>query len=233
MSVLEFFEYFGYFAVLLAALASLIISANVKSTFKRASAVHSRMGLTGAEAARRVLQANGVLNVQITTCAGELTDHYDPRDNTIYLSEPVYGMANAAAIGVAAHEAGHAVQHAQGYLPIKIRQAIIPATNIGSRLSMPLVILGLILSFPQIAMVGVLLFGTCVVFQLVTLPTEFNASSRALACLSSSGILAGDELKAARKTLTAAALTYVAALAVAVLQFLRLLAIVSGGRRRN
>ena len=232
-NVLDLFQYFGYFLILIAAVISLIISANVRRTFKRYAALPTSSGLTGAEAARRVLQANGVMDVRIAPCAGELTDHYDPRDNTIYLSEGVFDKANAAAVGVAAHEAGHAVQHAEGYLPIRIRQAIIPVTNVGSRLSTPLIILGIVLSFYPLALIGVLLFGLCVVFQLVTLPTEFNASNRAVQCLSSSGMLYGEELRGARKTLNAAALTYVAALAVALLQFLRLLAIVTGGRRRR
>lgn len=227
------FEYFGYFFILIAAVVSLIISANVKRTFKKYSQIRTRSGITGAEAARQVLLDNGVMDVRIAACSGELTDHYDPRDNTIYLSETVYGAATPAAVGVAAHEAGHAVQHAQGYLPIKIRQAIIPVTNVGSRLSTPLLLIGIIFSIYPLALAGVLLFGLCVVFQLVTLPTEFNASSRAVRCLSSTGMLAGEELTGAKKTLTAAALTYVAALAVALLQFLRLLAIVSGGRRRR
>ncbi|MBP5289513.1 MAG: zinc metallopeptidase [Clostridia bacterium] len=230
----DIFQYFGYFFVLIAALASLIVSANVKLTFRKWSKYPTRPGLTGAESARLVLQANGVSGVRIAPCSGELTDHFDPRDNTVYLSETVFDKATAAAVGVAAHEAGHAVQHAQAYGPIKLRQAIIPATNIGSRLSTPLIIAGLV--FPAVyplALIGVFLFGLCVVFQLVTLPVEFNASRRAVQCLSSNGILAGDELKGAKKTLTAAALTYVAALSVALLQFLRLLAIVSGGRRRR
>ena len=227
------FEYFGYFFVLIAALASLVISANVKSTFKKYAAVPTRSGLTGAEAARQVLLENGVTGVSIARCSGELTDHFDPRDNAIYLSDAVYDQPSAAAVGVAAHEAGHAVQHAVGYFPIRVRQAIIPVTNIGSRLSTPLLLIGLIFSIYPLAMLGVLLFGLSVVFQLVTLPVEFDASGRALKCLSASGMLEGEGLAGARKTLRAAALTYVVALAVALLQFLRLLAIVSGGRRRR
>ncbi len=228
------FQVFGYFFVLIAAVVSMIISANVRLTFKRYAKRATRPGLTGAEAARQVLYANGVTDVHIASCPGELTDHFDPRNNTIYLSEAVFGQENAAAVGVAAHEAGHAVQYAVGYAPIRIRQAIIPVTNIGSRLAMPLILVGLIFSalYP-LALVGALLFGLSVVFQLVTLPTEFNASSRALRTISETGLLAGEDLAGAKKTLHAAALTYVAALAVSVLQFLRLLAIVTGGRRRD
>ena len=191
-------------------------------------------GITGAEAARRVLQENGVFGVGIDRCSGELTDHYDPRNNTIYLSESVYDKTGTSAVGVAAHEAGHAVQHAVGYFPIKVREVIIPATNIGSRLSTPLILIGIIFSalYP-LAIIGVLLYGLCVVFQLVTLPVEFDASSRAVKCLETSGTLTRDEMVGAKKTLRAAALTYVAALSVALLQFIRLLAIVSGGRRRR
>ena len=193
-------------------------------------------GITGAEAARRVLDANGLYNVRIERIAGNLTDHFDPRSNVIRLSDSVYGSSSASAIGVAAHEAGHAVQYANGYAPLKIRNAIIPVTNIGSRLAMPLILLGLIFAgagtqFISIAYLGVACFSLSTLFQLLTLPTEFDASRRALASIESSGLLRGNEISAAGKVLSAAALTYVAALAASLLQLLRLLAIVNS--RRN
>ena len=217
---------------------SLIASAKVNSSFKNYSEVYSRRGLTAAEAARKVLQDNGVLDVNIERVHGHLTDHFDPKANTIRLSENVYDSTSVASIGVACHEAGHAVQHAVGYLPVKIRTAIVPITNIGSRLSIPLVLLGIILSsfgaqYSIIAYIGVALFALCVIFQLVTLPTEFNASRRALRAINDGGILYEDEAVGARKVLTAAAMTYVAALAVTVMQFLRLLLIVAGSQQRR
>ena len=237
---LYIFQTFGYLFVIVASVFALIANALVNSTFKRYSAQFTRRGLTGAEAAQRVLTDNGVTGVRIAQTQGKLTDHYDPRDNTIYLSESVYGAASTAAIGVAAHEAGHAVQHAQGYFPIRLRNAIVPVTNFGSRLSIPLILIGLALSAYagtdfgyNIALVGVFLYSFCVLFQLVTLPTEFNASRRAIRAIETGGILDPEEVSGAKKTLTAAAMTYVAALAVSVLQFLRLLAIILGGRRRK
>lgn len=217
---------------------SMLASAKVNSSFKKYSEVYSRRGLTAAEAARRVLQDNGVLGVNIERVQGHLTDHFDPKANTIRLSENVYDSTSVASIGVACHEAGHAVQHAVGYLPVKIRTAIVPITNIGSKLSIPLVLLGIILSsfgaqYSIIAYIGVALFALCVVFQLVTLPTEFNASRRALRAITDGGILDSDEANGAKKVLTAAAMTYVAALAVTVMQFLRLLLIVAGSQQRR
>ena len=217
---------------------SMLASAKVNSSFKKYSEVYSRRGLTAAEAARKVLQDNGVLDVNIERVHGHLTDHFDPKTNTIRLSENVYDSTSVASIGVACHEAGHAVQHAVGYLPVKIRTAIVPITNIGSRLSIPLVLLGIILSsfgaqYSIIAYIGVALFALCVIFQLVTLPTEFNASRRALRAINDGGILYEDEAVGARKVLTAAAMTYVAALAVTVMQFLRLLLIVAGSQQRR
>lgn len=194
--------------------------------------------MTGAEAASRVLRANGIYDVKIEKIKGNLTDHYDPRANVIRLSEAVHDGVSTAAIGVAAHEAGHAVQHAQNYAPVKIRTAIVPITNIGSRLAIPLVLVGLFLSYlgPQyasIAYAGVAAFGLCVIFQLVTLPTEFNASRRALVAIEQCGILSRDELAGSKKVLTAAALTYVAALAVTLMQFLRLFLMVSSANNRR
>ena len=217
---------------------SLVASAKVNSSFKKYSEVHSKRGLSAVDAARRVLQANGVTDVAIEQVSGHLTDHFDPKDNVIRLSDSVYGSTSVAAIGVACHEAGHAVQHAVGYVPVKIRTAIVPITNIGSKLSIPLIFIGIALSYlgefySYIAYVGVALFSLCVIFQLVTLPTEFNASRRAIKALSENGILDEQELKGAKKVLSAAAMTYVAALAVAVMQLLRLLIIVGNSRRRR
>ncbi len=219
---------------------SMVASARVNSSFKKYSEMYSRRGLTASEAARRVLQDNGVFDVKIERVQGHLTDHFDPKSNIIRLSENVYDSTSVAAIGVACHEAGHAVQHAVGYLPVKIRTAIVPITNIGSKLSVPLIILGIFLSYfgaqyAIISYIGVALFALCVVFQLVTLPTEFNASRRAVRAITDGGILDDDEAKGARKVLSAAAMTYVAALAVTVMQLLRLLLIVASSqqRRRN
>ena len=216
---------------------SLWASANVNSTFKKYSRQFSRRHLTGAEAAQRVLFANGVRGVGIERVSGNLTDHYDPRANVIRLSDEVYGSTSTAAIGVACHEAGHAVQYAQEYAPIKLRAAIIPVTNFGSRLAMPLILLGLVMtafgSFSDMLIyLGIACFGLSLVFQLVTLPVEFNASNRALAAIADGQLLDDEELKGARKTLRAAALTYVAATAGALAQLLRLLAIF-GGRRKD
>ncbi len=217
---------------------SMLASAKVNSSFKKYSEVYSRRGLTAAEAARKVLQDNGVLGVNIERVRGHLTDHFDPKSNTIRLSENVYDSTSVASIGVACHEAGHAVQHAVGYLPVKIRTAIVPITNIGSKLSIPLVLLGIILSsfgsqYSIIAYIGVALFALCVIFQLVTLPTEFNASRRALRAINDGGILYEDEAKGAKKVLSAAAMTYVAALAVTVMQLLRLFLLVAGSQQRR
>ena len=213
-------------------------SARVNTTFEKYSKQLSARRMTGEEAARRVLSANGIYNVEIKRIGGKLTDHYDPRDNVIRLSDAVYSGTSTAAIGVAAHEAGHAVQHAQNYAPVKIRTAIVPITNIGSKLSIPLILIGILLSylgpiFPYIAYAGVAAFGLCVVFQLVTLPTEFNASSRALVAIEQCGILSSEEIKGSKKVLSAAALTYVAALAVTFMQFLRLFLMVASSSNRR
>ena len=218
-------------------LLSLWASANVNSTFKRYSGQYSRRGLTGAQAAERVLRANGVTNVRIERVSGNLTDHFDPRSNVIRLSDNVYGNTSTAAIGVACHEAGHAVQYAQDYAPIRIRSAVIPATNLGSKLAMPLILLGLLIGFKGdlsyfLVYLGIGCFGLSLVFQLVTLPVEFDASRRAMAAIAQSELLTEEEQRGARKTLSAAALTYVAATAVALSQLLRLL-VLFGGRRKN
>ena len=219
------------FLVLPAVIFAMWAQFNVKSTFSKYSRIASRSGMTGFDSARRILDANGLRDVRIAHIAGDLTDNYNPTDNTIYLSDSVYGSNSAAAVGVAAHEAGHAVQHATGYAPIKIRAAIIPITNIGSNLAMPLFILGIVLSFPTLAYIGVAAFGLSTLFQLVTLPVEFDASGRALKALE--GSLDGEDLASARKVLRAAALTYVAALAVSLVNLLRLLIIAAGSDRRR
>ncbi len=215
---------------------------NVQMTFSRFRQVRNRRGLTAADVARRILDANGLNYVQIQRVSGELTDHYDPRAQVVRLSDSVYDSTSVAAIGVAAHEVGHACQHAEDYVPLRIRSAIIPMTRIGSMLAMPVFILGLL--FAQLSlygnmvgdvfmMLGILLFSLSTLFQLVTLPTEFNASARALKTLESYGILDGDELVGARSTLRAAALTYVAALASSLASLLRLLLIFGGSRSRR
>jgi len=228
-----FYDY--YYIVLVVPMMILALWAqwNVQHTFKKYSKVLSYRGMTGHDAARRILDANGLHNVAIVRVAGELTDHYDPRSNTVNLSQSVYDSQSVAAIGVAAHEVGHAVQHAVGYTPIKIRMAIIPVTQFASTMSMPLVLLGLVLSFPALALIGCAFFGMATVFQLVTLPVEFNASRRALNTLDTNGILNGKELEGSKNVLSAAAMTYVAALAVSLAQLLRLLLIVGGGRNRD
>lgn len=218
-----------YLILLPAILFALWAQNQVKSTYAQYSKKFA--GLTGEEAARMVLEMNGVTGVTIEPVAGELTDHFDPKSNTIRLSKGVYDVTSVAAVGVAAHEAGHAVQYAVGYSPIKIRMAIIPITNIGSYLSWPLLLIGLLLGSDTLAMAGVLLFCAVVAFQLVTLPVEFNASNRALDALGASGYLKEDQLAGAGKVLRAAAMTYVAALAQAVAQLLRLLMIANRNRR--
>ncbi len=231
-----FFDMTYLYMVLPAVILAIWASARVKSTFKKYSRQLSASNISGAQAAQRVLYLNGLTNTRIERIAGNLTDHYDPKDNVIRLSSPVYDSTSTAAIGVACHEAGHALQYAQNYAPIKLRAAIIPATNIGSKLAIPLVILGIILSyyaqsFITLAYIGIVFFAVCVVFQLVTLPVEFNASHRALLSIEGQGMLTSEELKGSRKVLSAAALTYVAALAVSLAQLLRLLLLVSGSRR--
>lgn len=210
---------------------SLIAQLMVKSAFSKYSKERNSRGLTGADAAREILDRNGLTNVRIERISGSLTDHYDPRANVIRLSDDVYGSATVAAVGVAAHEAGHAVQYATGYAPIKVRNAIIPVTQFGSSLSTPLVLLGLVFSWDFLITVGILLFCAVVLFQAVTLPVEFDASGRAIKALRSAHFLEDDELRDAKKVLTAAAMTYVAAMISALLSLVRLL-VISGRRRR-
>jgi len=217
---------------------SMWASSLVNSTFKKYAQVMSYRRITGAEAAQRVLSASGVRGVRIERVSGNLTDHYDPKTNVIRLSDSVYNSPSVAAIGVACHEAGHAVQYAENYAPIKIRAAIIPITNIGSKLAMPLILLGILLSFLgnlsySIVYLGIACFGLSLVFQLVTLPVEFNASRRAMAAIEGGNILSPEEQRGAKKTLKAAAMTYVAATAVALAQLLRLIILFGGRRRRD
>jgi Zn-dependent membrane protease YugP len=217
---------------------SLWASTSVKSTFQRYATQYSTRGITGADAAMRVLRSNGIHNVRIERVSGELTDHFDPKTNVIRLSESVYGSTSTAAIGVACHEAGHAVQYATQYTPIKLRAAIIPITNLGSKLAMPLILIGIVLSFIgnfsyTFVYLGIACFGLSLVFQLITLPVEFNASRRAISAIRDAEILTQQELIGAKRTLKAAAMTYVAATAVALAQLLRLIVLFGGRRRRN
>ena len=219
-------------------LLSLWASSNVSSTFNKYAKQLSIRRITGAEAAQRVLAANGVRGVRIDRVSGNLTDHFDPKTNVIRLSDNVYSSTSTAAIGVACHEAGHAVQYAVGYVPIKLRAAIIPITNFGSKIAMPLILIGILLSALgnvsyTFVYLGIAAFSLSLVFQLVTLPVEFNASRRAMQAIESTNILTEEEQRGARKTLTAAAMTYVAATAVSLAQLLRLIMIFGGRRRRD
>ena len=217
--------------VLPAVLFALWAQFNVNFTFNKYSKINS--GMTGYESAKAILDANGLTNVRIERVSGNLTDHFDPRSNVIRLSESVFSSTSAAAVGVAAHEAGHAVQYAEDYAPIKVRNAIIPITNFGSNLAMPLILIGILLSFPTLAYIGVAAFALSTLFQLITLPVEFNASRRAMTALEANSRLNDEQTRAAGKVLRAAALTYVAALAVSLANLLRLLTIVSSSDRKR
>ena len=231
------FGWFYFDWTVLIVLPALIISIwaqiKVSTTFNKYAKLYSKRGMTGADAARRILDSHGLHNVKVEHIRGQLTDHYDPRENVIRLSDAVYGSVSAAAIGVAAHEAGHAVQHAEGYFPIRVRSAVIPATRFGSMLSIPLFFIGLILASPALLLAGIVLYSLVTIFQLVTLPVEFNASARAIRVLRSSGMLSEEELSASKKVLTAAALTYVAALLTSLLTLLRLIVLAGGSNRRR
>ncbi len=230
-----YFPYFDptYILVIIGVILSLIASARVKSTFAKYSRVRSHSGLTGAEAAEKVLHHAGIYDVSIENVQGQLTDHYDPRKKVLRLSDSVYGSNSIAAIGVAAHECGHAIQHQNAYAPLKIRSALVPVANFGSFLAWPIILVGLLLAGSQTLIdIGIILFSTAVLFQLITLPVEFNASRRAIQRLSESGILHYEELNQSKKVLNAAALTYVAAAAATILQLLRLV-LLFGGRRRD
>ena len=223
--------------VIPAMILALYAQNKVNSTFKKYSRVASRSGMTGAQAARRLMELNGIYDVSIERVSGNLTDHYDPSKKVLRLSDSVYSDTSVAAIGVAAHETGHAIQHARGYVPLTLRTVMVPLANLGSTLSMPLIFLGILFSFSSVmgnSMInlGILLFGLSVVFTIITLPVEFNASRRAVACLGDIGILYDDEIGGVKKVLSAAAMTYVASTAVALANFLRLI-IIFGGRRRD
>ena len=223
-----------YILVLIGVAICLLASSRVNSVFRRYSTVRSRSGLTGREAAERILRANGIYDVTVRHIPGNLTDHYDPRNKTLGLSDSTYGSASVAAIGVAAHECGHAVQHATGYAPLKFRGALVPVANFGSTLAWPLILIGLLIGSRSASLfinMGILLFSAAVLFQLVTLPVEFNASNRAVKVLETTGMLYPEEIRQTKAVLGAAALTYVASAASAILQLLRLLLIT--GRRRN
>ncbi len=231
-----------YILVLIGAVLCIAASSRVNSTYRKYAKVRSRSGMTGAQAAQRILQLSGIHDVQVQHIAGNLTDHYDPAHKVLRLSDSVYGSSSVAAIGVAAHECGHALQHKEGYLPLKIRSALVPAANIGSRLGLPLVILGIILGkgfelpgggYFSLAQIGVWVFVLAVLFQVVTLPVEFNASGRALKMLGNYGMLGTDEVNGCRRVLGAAALTYVAAAASSLLQLLRLVILSNNSRRRD
>jgi len=231
-----FYPFFDstYILVLIGVILSLAASAKVKTTFAKYSRVKSISGLTGATAAERLLQASGIYDVQIERVSGKLSDHYDPRTKVLRLSDEVYSQNSLAAIGVAAHECGHAIQHENSYIPLKLRGALVPVANIGSMAAWPLIIIGLFLGGSQLLIdIGIILFSAAVLFQIVTLPVEFNASSRAIARLGETGILSGEELKQSKKVLDAAALTYVAAAAATILQLLRLILLFGGGRNRD
>lgn len=221
-----------YILVILAFLLTLFASFGVNSTFSKYSKTTNARGLTGADVAKRILSSNGISNVAVERVSGNLTDHFDPRTNVVRLSDATYNSTSVAAIGVAAHECGHALQHAVGYAPIKFRNAIVPVVNIGNSLSMPLFLIGLILGYYKLALAGAILFGLVLVFQVATLPVEFNASRRAVSILDSSDILGREELKGAKSVLRAAAMTYVAAVASTALQLLRLLLIANRRSRR-
>lgn len=234
------YGYYGYYfdptyiLIIIAAIISLIAQWRVNSAFSKYSRVASMSGMTGAQAARMILQSNGINDVSVQRISGKLTDHYNPSTKVLNLSESVYGSTSVAAIGVAAHECGHAIQHARGYFPLSLRTALVPVANIGSQLSWVFIIVGAILSFNQtLITIGIIMFSAAVLFQLVTLPVEFNASARALEQLESNGILYRDEVSQTRKVLSAAALTYVATAATAILQLLRLIILFGGRGRRD
>lgn len=224
-----------YFLVIIGALICLLASARVKTTFAKYSKVRNMSGMTGAQAAERILHAAGIYDVVIQRIQGNLTDHYDPRNKTLSLSDSVYSAASVAAVGVAAHECGHAIQHNKAYAPLSIRSALVPVANFGSTLAWPLILIGLLFSGGSsniLITAGIICFSLAVLFQLVTLPVEINASRRAIRMLESTGTLGSSEIGGTKKVLSAAALTYVASAASAILQLLRLV-ILFGGRRRD
>lgn len=234
---MPFFMFYDptYFLVLIGVILSLVASARVKSTFNKYSQMRNSRGMTGAEAAEQVLHGAGIYDVRVERIAGNLTDHYDPRSKVLRLSDTVYGQTSVAAVGVAAHECGHAIQHAKGYGPLKFRNVLVPVANFGAKIAWPLILVGLLINSESswfIIQAGIIAFSLAVLFQLVTLPVEFNASNRAIRVLADRGMMFGEEIVAAKKVLNAAALTYVAGAAASILQLLRLI-ILTGGRRRR
>lgn len=226
-------DYWYVVLVLPAVILALVVQIKMSATYSKYSKVYSRSGISAEEAARRILNANGLYNVTIERISGNLTDHYDPRTNTVRLSDSVYGSTSIAAVGVAAHEVGHAIQHARDYFPMKVRSAIIPATNLGAGISPILLIIGFVFMYDPLIIAGIVLYSLTAVFQLVTLPVEFNASRRALATLENYGILEKDEIPETKKVLGTAAMTYVASLLVSLMYVLRLVMIFGGGRRNR
>ena len=224
-----------YILVLIGVIISLVASTMVNSAFSKYSRVRNSRGITGAEAAERVLHSAGIYDVKVERVAGNLTDHYDPRSKVLRLSDSVYGQASVAAVGVATHECGHAIQHARGYAPLKLRSTLVPIASFGSKIAWPLILIGLLINSESsifLLNAGIIAFSAAVLFQLITLPVEFNASNRAIRAIADTGLMQGEEIKSAKKVLSAAALTYVASAAAAILQLLRIL-ILTGGRRRN
>ena len=224
-----------YILIIIGVIICSIASMRVKSTFSQSSGMRNHMGLTGAQAAERVLHGAGIYDVRIERVAGNLTDHYDPRNKVLRLSDATYGQCSVAAVGVAAHECGHAIQHARGYAPLQFRSVLVPVANFGSMIAWPLIVLGLFINSQSSALlinIGILAFSLAVLFQLVTLPVEYNASGRAVRILAETGMMQGEEIVATKKVLNAAALTYVASAAAAILQLVRIL-ILTGGRRRD
>lgn len=223
-----------YFLIIIGTVICLLASARVKSTFARYSAMRNHLGMTGAEAAQRVLNGAGIYDVRIERISGHLTDHYDPRNKVLRLSDATYGQTSVAAVGVAAHECGHAIQHARGYAPLNFRSALVPVANFGSMIAWPLILAGLFLNSRSSMLminIGIVAFSMAVLFQIVTLPVEYNASGRAVKILAETGMMQGEEIVAA-KVLNAAALTYVAGAAASILQLLRII-LLTGGRRRD
>lgn len=234
---MPFFMFYDptYFLVLIGVVLSLLASARVKGTFNKYSQMRNSRGMTGAEAAEQVLHGAGIYDVRVERIAGNLTDHYDPRSKVLRLSDTVYGQTSVAAVGVAAHECGHAIQHAKGYGPLKFRNVLVPVANFGAKIAWPLILVGLLINSESswfIMQAGIIAFSLAVLFQIVTLPVEFNASNRAIRVLADRGMMYGEEIVAAKKVLNAAALTYVASAAASILQLLRLI-ILTGGRRRR
>lgn len=223
-----------YMLVLIGALFCIIAQSRVSITYRKYARVRSRCGLTGAQAAQRILQMSGIYDVRIEHVSGTLTDHYDPSAKVLRLSDATYGSPSVAAVSVAAHECGHALQHEKGYAPLQIRTSLVPAANIGSKLGIPIIFVGAILGMNQLLIqIGIWVFALAVLFQIITLPVEFDASSRALSMLGDYGLMEQDETSSCKKVLSAAALTYVAAAAASILQLLRLILLFGGGRRRD